>query len=399
VSPDRPDYARFDDLLSAEERALRDRVRAFVTEEVLPLVPDHYERGAFPTHLIPRLAALELLEERAPVQDGLVAHELERADAGLRSFVSVHAHLAAGAVRFFGSDAQRARYLPALARGETIGAFALTEPGHGSDPGAMDTVARPVDGGYLLDGHKRWATNGTLAGVIVVWARMVTQERPTASAGHPGEDPGERPAGEVAAFLLERGTPGLRVAPIEGKLSFRMSASSELFLERCFVPEGQRLPGAKGLSSALRCLNEARFGIVWGTAGAAEACFEEGLRYALAREQFGRPIAGFQLTQEKLADMYAAVVQAKLLALHLGRLKERGALHYSAVSLGKRTNVRHALYVARTARTILGAHGITAEAGALRHAANLESELTYEGTDEVHALVLGRHLTGLDAFR
>ncbi|HEX2516349.1 MAG TPA: acyl-CoA dehydrogenase family protein [Chloroflexota bacterium] len=394
-----PDYARFDDLLSADERALRDRVRAFVTEEVLPLVPDHFERGAFPTHLIPRLAALELLEERAPVQDGLVAHELERADAGLRSFVSVHAHLAAGAVRFFGSDAQRARYLPALARGETIGAFSLTEPGHGSDPGAMDTVARPVDGGYVLDGHKRWATNGTLAGVIVVWARMVTQERPAGSAGHPGEDPGERPAGEVAAFLLEPETPGLRVAPIEGKLSFRMSASSELFLERCFVPEGQRLPGAKGLSSALRCLNEARFGIVWGTAGAAEACFEEGLRYALAREQFGRPIAGFQLTQEKLADMYAAVVQAKLLALHLGRLKERGALHYSAVSLGKRTNVRHALFVARTARTILGAHGITAEAGALRHAANLESELTYEGTDEVHALVLGRHLTGLDAFR
>ena len=399
MSPDRPDYARFDDLLSAEERALRDRVRAFVTEEVLPLVPDHYERGAFPTHLIPRLAALELLEERAPVQDGLVAHELERADAGLRSFVSVHAHLAAGAIRFFGSDAQRARYLPALARGETIGAFSLTEPGHGSDPGAMDTVARPVDGGYVLDGHKRWATNGTLAGVIVVWARIVTvpdrrdrhRRAETARDGNPG--------GEVAAFLLERGTPGLRVAPIERKLSFRMSASSELFLERCFVPEGQRLPGAKGLGAALRCLNEARFGIVWGTAGAAEACFEEGLRYALAREQFGRPIAGFQLTQEKLADMYAAVVQAKLLALHLGRLKERGALHYSAVSLGKRTNVRHALSVARTARTILGAHGITAEAGALRHAANLESELTYEGTDEVHALVLGRHLTGLDAFR
>jgi glutaryl-CoA dehydrogenase len=394
VSPDRPDYAGFDDLLSAEERALRDRVRAFVTEEVLPLVPDHYERGAFPTHLIPRLAALELLEERAPVQDGLVAHELERADAGLRSFVSVHAHLAAGAVRFFGSDAQRARYLPALARGELIGAFSLTEPGHGSDPGAMDTVARPVGGGFVLDGHKRWATNGTLAGVIVVWARIV----PAGTA--PAETASARPSGgEVAAFLLERGTPGLRVAPIERKLSFRMSASSELFLERCFVPEGQRLPGAKGLGSALRCLNEARFGIVWGTAGAAEACFEEGLRYGLAREQFGRPIAGFQLTQEKLADMYAAVVQAKLLALHLGRLKERGALHYSAVSLGKRTNVRHALSVARTARTILGAHGITAEAGALRHAANLESELTYEGTDEVHALVLGRHLTGLDAFR
>jgi glutaryl-CoA dehydrogenase len=385
---DAPDYARFDDLLTPEEVARRDRVRAFVREEVLPLVPDHYERGAFPAHLIPRLAALELLEDQAPVPDGLVALELERADAGLRSFVSVHAHLAASAIRSYGSEAQRARYLPAMARGETIGAFSLTEPGHGSDPGAMDTVARPVDGGYVLDGHKRWATNGTLAGVIVLWARLLAPDATPDSGG-----------GEVAAFLIDAGAAGCRVLPIDGKLSFRMSASSEIRLEGCFVPEGQRLPGAKGLGAALRCLNEARFGIVWGVAGAAEACFEEALRYALGREQFGKPIAGFQLTQEKLADMYAAVVQSKLLALHLGRLKERGALHYSAVSLGKRTNVRHAMQVARTARTVLGAHGITAGAVSLRHAANLESELTYEGTDEVHALVLGRYLTGLDAFR
>ncbi|HEX2186098.1 MAG TPA: acyl-CoA dehydrogenase family protein, partial [Chloroflexota bacterium] len=379
-----PDYARFDDLLSAGELELRSRVRQFVEREVLPLVAEHYERGAFPESLIPRLAELGLLEEHPPVADGLIAHELERADAGLRSFVSVHAHLAGTAIRLFGSDEQRARYLPAMARGDLVGAFSLTEPGHGSDPGSLETVARrdPASGTYVLNGHKRWTTNGTLAGVTVVWARLLD---------------GQDPQGQIRAFLVPRDTPGFRPVPIERKLSFRFSASSEIFLQDCRVPQEQLLPGAGGLGAALRCLTEARYGIVWGVAGAAEACFEEALAYATTREQFGRPIGGFQLTQEKLADMYAAVVQSKLLALHLGRLKERGALHYSAVSLGKRTNVRHALAVARTARTVLGAHGITAAAGALRHAANLESELTYEGTDEVHALILGRHLTGLDA--
>ncbi|MDQ3701766.1 MAG: acyl-CoA dehydrogenase family protein [Chloroflexota bacterium] len=397
-----PDYAGFDILLKAEERDLRARVRDFVTTEVLPLVADHYERGAFPTPLVPRLAALGLLEEHAPVADGIIAHELERADAGLRSFVSVHAHLAASAIRFLGTDEQRARYLPAMSGGETIGAFSLTEPDHGSDPGSMSTVARAVPGGFILNGHKRWATNGTLAGVAVVWARLLGDSAPAADsrrASARGAQGSTEQGGEITAFLVERETPGFRAVPIEGKLSFRMSASSELLLRDCFVPQGQRLPGARGLGSALRCLNEARYGIVWGVAGAAEASFEEALEYSIHREQFGRPIAGFQLTQAKLADMYAAVVQSKLLALHLGRLKERNALHYSAVSLGKRTNVRHALEVAHTARTILGAHGITGGAVALRHAANLESELTYEGTDEVHALVLGRYLTGLDAFR
>ncbi|MGH2355015.1 MAG: acyl-CoA dehydrogenase family protein [Chloroflexota bacterium] len=385
-----PDYARFDDLLSREELDLRARVRRFVDEAVRPLVADHYERGAFPAHLIPRLAELGLFEEHAPVADGLIAHELERGDAGLRSFVSVHSHLAGSAIRSFGSHEQRSRYLPAMARGEIVGAFSLTEPGHGSDAGAMETVARRDAGSYVLDGHKRWTTNGTLAGVTIVWARLLED-------GAPGG--GGVPGGEIRGFLVERDTPGFRPVPIERKLSFRMSASSEVFLEGCRVPESQVLPGARGLGAPLRCLTEARYGIVWGVAGAAEACFEEALAYSLAREQFGRPIGGFQLTQQKLADLYAAVVQSKLLALHLGRLKERGVLHHTTVSLGKRTNVRHALFVARTARTILGAHGITADAAALRHAANLESELTYEGTDEVHALVLGRHLTGLDAFR
>jgi glutaryl-CoA dehydrogenase len=379
-----PDYARFDDLLTEEERALRAQVRRFVEQEIAPHAAEWYERGVFPLELVPQLAAQGLFEEHAPVAGGLIAGELERGDAGIRSFVSVHCHLAGSAIRLFGSEAQQRRLLPAMARGEVIGAFSLTEPGHGSDPAAIETLARPASGGYVLNGHKRWATNATLAGVTVVWARL-------AGAGNGQE--------AIRGFLVERGTPGFEPRPIEHKLSFRLSASSEILLRDCFVPEEALLPGALGLGAPLRCLTEARYGIVWGVAGAAEACFEEALAYSLQREQFGKPIGAFQLTQAKLADMYAAVVQAKLLALHLGRLKERGALHHTHVSLGKRTNVRHALFVARTARTILGARGITSESAAMRHAANLESELTYEGTDEVHALIIGRQLTGLDAFR
>ena len=389
MPPPPPDYARFDDLLTPDERELRDRVRAFVNRDGLPLVADHYERGAFPSHLIPRMAALGLYEHHAAVADGLISHELERADAGLRSFVSVHVHLAGSAIRFYGSDEQKQRYLSAMARGELIGAFSLTEPDHGSDPGRMETYAQPVPGGFVLNGHKRWATNGTIADVVVVWAKL-------GAAGARGADGG---SAEIRGFLVDRGTNGFRPVEIERKLSFRMSVSSELFFEDCFIPETQLLPGAHGLGGPLRCLSEARYGIAWGTAGAAEACFEEALAYSLERVQFGRALGGFQLTQEKLADMYAACVQAKLLALHLGRLKERGALHHTSISLGKRTNVRHALAVARTARTVLGARGITDQAISLRHAANLETELTYEGTDEVHTLALGRHLTGLDAFR
>ncbi len=379
-----PDYARFDDLLTEEERALRAKVRRFVEQEIAPHAAGWYERGVFPLELVPRLAAQGLFEEHAPVAGGLIAGELERGDAGIRSFVSVHCHLAGSAIRFFGSDEQQRRLLPAMMRGEVIGAFSLTEPGHGSDPAAIETLARPVSGGYVLNGHKRWATNATLAGVTVVWARL-------AGAGS-GPD-------AIRGFLVERRTSGFEPRPIERKLSFRLSASSEILLRDCFVAEEALLPGARGLGAPLRCLTEARYGIVWGVAGAAEACFEEALGYSLQREQFGKPIGAFQLTQAKLADMYAAVVQAKLLALHLGRLKERGALHHTHVSLGKRTNVRHALFVARTARTILGARGVTSESAVMRHAANLESELTYEGTDEVHALIIGRQLTGFDAFR
>ncbi|HET7767748.1 MAG TPA: acyl-CoA dehydrogenase family protein, partial [Chloroflexota bacterium] len=256
-----PDYARFDDLLTGDERALRDRVRGFIDAEALPLVADYYERGAFPSHLIPRMAQLGLYRHHDPVADGLISHELERADAGLRSFVSVHVHLAGSAIRFYGSDEQKARYLPAMERGELIGAFSLTEPAHGSDPAGMETTARAVDGGFILNGHKRWSTNGLVADVVVVWAKL---------------------DGEVRGFLVEKATKGYRPVEIARKLSFRMSVSSELFFEECFLPAAQLLPGATGLGGPLRCLSEARYGIAWGTAGAAQACFEEALSYSLS---------------------------------------------------------------------------------------------------------------------
>src|SRR6266542_224064 len=268
-----PDYTGFDDLLTADERALRDRVRAFITQEALPLVADHYERGAVPDQLIPRMAALGLYNHHDPVADGLISHELERADGGLRSFVSVHVHLAGSALRFYGSDAQKAKYLPPMARGDLIGAFSLTEPDHGSDPGGMETTATPAPGGYVLNGHKRWATNGTVADVVVVWAKL----------DGAGGDRGGNGSAQIRGFLVDRGTKGYRPVQIDRKLSFRMSVSSELFFEDCFVPEAQLLPGARGLGGPLRCLSEARYGIVWGTAGAAEACFEEALAYSLAR--------------------------------------------------------------------------------------------------------------------
>jgi glutaryl-CoA dehydrogenase len=387
--PAPPDYARFDDLLTPDEVALRDRVRAFVQRQVQPRIADCWEAGSFPFEIVPGLASLGVFEELPPVMSGLIAFELERADAGVRSLASVHSHLAQAAIRFFGTAEQRARYLPPMTRGDFLGAFALTEPNHGSDPSGLAVTARPVAGGFRLDGHKRWATNATHAGVTIVWAKVVDDSGAPICEG----------TRAIRGFLVEAGTPGFRPQAIHRKLSFRVSASSEIILDHCIIPNANVLPEAVGLGAALKCLNEARFGIVWGVAGAAQACFEEALSYAKAREQFGRPIGQFQLTQSKLAAMYGAVTQTMLLALHLGRLKERGALHHTDVSLGKMVNVRHALDVARTARTVLGAIGILDTAVSLRHAANLESEVTYEGTDEVHQLVIGRKLTGLDAFR
>jgi glutaryl-CoA dehydrogenase len=304
--------------------------------------------------------------------------ELEAGDSGLRSFCSVQGSLAMFAIHRWGSEDQKQQWLPRMAAGEAIGCFGLTEPDAGSDPGAMRMRARRDGKNWVLDGTKMWITNGSIADVAVVWAR--TEE------------------GAVHGFLVERGTDGFTAPAMHGKLSLRASVTSELVLDGARLSEDDRLPGATTLRGPLSCLNEARYGIVWGAAGAARACYEAALDYALTREQFGRPIAGFQLTQHKLADMAVKVAQSTMLAHRLGRLKDSGRLRPEHVSLGKYHNVAAALEVARTARTVLGANGVTLEYPVLRHANNLESVLTYEGTHEIHTLVLGQALTGIAAF-
>ena len=377
------DYCRFDELLTDDERAAGERAREFVDRDVRPIIAGYYERGEFPRHLIPQLIEIGVHPRyrglsQSPVARGLVCQELERGDSALRSFASVQSSLSMFAIDSCGSRDQRERFLPAMARGEIIGCFALTEPDHGSDPAAMETIAERESGGYVLRGHKRWATNATTAGVAIIWAKC---------------------DGAVRGFLVEAGTPGFEVRPIHQKMSLRVSMSAEILLNDCRIPAENALPGATGLVSALKCLNEARFDIVWGSLGAGMDSFEAALAYAGRREQFGRPIAGFQLTQNKLVDMYSELTKARLLALRLGRLKENGRLHHSQVSLGKRNSVRTALDACRTARTIFGAAGVTDDCPAMRHAANLESVLTYEGTEEIHTLIVGQDITGLEAFR
>ena len=377
------DYCRFDDLLTEDERAAGERARQFVDREVRPVIAGSYEQGEFPKHLIPQLIEIGVHPRyrglsQSPVARGLICQELERGDSALRSFASVQSSLSMFAIDCYGSSEQRERFLPAMARGEIIGCFALTEPGHGSDPSGMETTAEREADGYVLRGRKRWVTNGTIAGVAVIWAKC---------------------DGAAHGFLVEAGTPGFEVRPIHRKMSLRASMSSEILLNDCRIPAANALPGASGLVAALKCLSEARFDIIWGSLGAGMDCFEAALAYAGRREQFGRPIAGFQLTQNKLVDMYSELTKARLLALRLGRLKEQGRLHHSEISLGKRNSVRTALDVCRTARTIFGAAGVTDDCPAMRHAANLESVLTYEGTEEIHTLIVGQAITGLSSFR
>lgn len=376
-----------DALLHPEEASIRDTVRDFVTAKILPEVGDWFERGEFPSWLPRQLGALGLLGMHLDgygcagtnaVSYGLACMELEAADSGVRSFVSVQGSLAMYPIRRYGSAEQRERWLPGMAAGDIVGCFGLTEPDHGSDPGSMRTHARRDGGDWVLTGTKMWITNGSIADVAVVWART---------------DQG------VRGFLIPQGTPGFSARVIERKLSLRASVTAELILDDCRLPADAMLPEAIGLKAPLSCLSEARFGILWGAVGAARACYQAALEYALSREQFGRPIAGFQLTQAKLVDMMLAVNKAKLLALHLGRLKDEGRLTPEQVSAGKLDNVRTALDVARTARTILGASGISLEYPVIRHMNNLESVLTYEGTSEIHTLILGQALTGLPAFR
>ena len=382
------DFLALDVLLDDEERAIRDTVRQFVRERVLPDVGDWFEQGILPRELLGELAKLGLfgmhldgygLPGASAVAYGLTCLELEAGDSGVRSAVSVQGSLAMYSIWRWGSEEQKQRWLPAMHAGEAIGCFGLTEPDAGSDPASMRTHARRDGTDWILNGAKMWITNGTIADVATVWART--------------DD------GEIRGFLVERGTPGFSAPEIHKKLSLRASVTSELVLQDVRVPEESMFPEVTTLRGPLSCLNEARYGIVWGAVGAARACFEAALDYAKERIVFGKPIAGYQLTQQKLAEMALEVNRAGLVALHVGRMKDAGTLRQEHVSLGKLGNVRGAIEVARSARTILGANGVTLEYPVIRHQNNLESVLTYEGTHEVHTLVVGQALTGENAFR
>ena len=382
------DFLAIDALLSDEERAIRDTVRAWVRERILPEIGEWFEQGILPRELAQEVGRLGLfgmhldgygLPGASAVAYGLTCLELEAGDSGVRSFVSVQGSLAMFAIWRWGTEEQKERWLPPMHAGEQLGCFGLTEPDAGSDPGSMRTTARRDGSDWVLNGTKMWITNGSIADVAVVWART--------------ED------GKINGFLVEKGFPGFDAPEMKHKLSLRASITSELVLRDVRVPEENRFPEVTSLRGPLSCLNEARFGIVWGAEGAARACLESALEYAKERIVFGKPIAGYQLTQQKLAEIALEVNRGTLVALHLGRMKDAGTLLPQHVSMGKMGNVRGAIEAARTARTILGGNGITLEYPVIRHINNLESVLTYEGTHEVHTLVVGNTLTGLDAFR
>jgi glutaryl-CoA dehydrogenase len=380
------DLFAVDDLLGDDERLIRDTVRAFVRDRALPVIPEHFEAGTFPRELIAGVAELGLLGMHlhgygcagtSATAYGVACEELEAGDSGLRSFVSVQGSLAMFPIFRYGSEEQKTRWLPEMAAGRAIGCFGLTEPDAGSDPSSMRTSARRDGGDWVIDGTKMWITNGSMADVAVVWAMT--------DAG-------------VRGFLVEHGTRGFTTSDVHNKLSLRASVTSELSFDSVRVPDSAALPDVTGMRGPLSCLNEARFGIGWGAMGAARACFESALEYSKTRRAFGKPIGAMQLTQQKLANMATAIVQGRLLAHRLGTLKDQGRLHPVQVSIAKRANVRAALDIARSARTILGANGITLEYPVARHMANLESVLTYEGTEEVHTLIIGKELTGENAF-
>jgi glutaryl-CoA dehydrogenase len=384
------DIFAIDSLLTDEERAVKDTVRKFVDAKVMKLVPEHYRNGTFPYELIAGFAELGLLGATIhgygcagmnPLSYWIALSELERADSGVRSFVSVQGSLVMYPIFAFGSEEQKSTWLPQLASGKKIGCFGLTEPDAGSDPASMRTRAKKVDGGWQLNGTKRWITNGTKADVAVVWAKT-------------GED-----ASSIRGFLVERGAKGFQQLTIEKKQSFRCSDTAELVLEDVFVPDASVLPGSKGLGSPLKCLFEARGGIAFGVLGSAQACLESTIEFAKNRIAFGKPIAAMQLVQGKLATMSTELTKAQLLSMQLCRLKEAGKLESVQVSMAKMNNVKCALEIARTCRDILGANGITDEYPVMRHMCNLETVYTYEGTNDIHLLVIGQHLTGHSAFR
>lgn len=384
------DFYRIEEFLSSEEKLVRDSVRTFVREKFLPRVQQCYREGTFPSELIPDLGALGIFGVTIEgygcpglsyVAYGLAMQELEAGDSGLRSFASVQGGLSMTAINLFGTEEQKKKYLPELASARMLSCFGLTEPDYGSNPGGMITRARKDGDSWVINGNKMWITNGSVADIAVVWAKA------------DGDD-----ARSIRGFIVPTDTPGFKANKIHGKLSMRASITSELVLEDVRVPGDAILPGSGGLSSPLSCLNHARFGIVWGALGAARACYEEALSYAKERVQFSRPIAGYQLTQQKLVDMLTELTKGELLAWRLGQMMDKGIAKHYHISMAKRNSCQVALNIARTARSILGGNGILDEYASMRHAANLETVATYEGTHEMHTLILGQHITGIAAF-
>jgi glutaryl-CoA dehydrogenase len=382
-----PDYYAIEELLTDDERQIRDTTRRFVEDEFSPRIVEAYRSGTFPMDLVPRIAELGLFGPTLPeefgcagvgnVAYGLICQELERGDSGLRSFASVQSSLVMYPIHEYGSDEQKKQWLPRLARGTAIGCFGLTEPDFGSNPAGMRTTARKRDGGYVLDGVKRWITNGNVADVAVVWARLEDQ---------------------IHGFLVETDRPGFKAEEMHGKLSLRASVTSELYLDGVWIPSENRLPGSGRMKAPLSCLSSARYGISWGAIGAACSCYDTALRYAQGRVMFSRPIAGYQLVQRKLVEMIAEITKAQLLAWRLGRLKDAGQARPEQISLAKMNNVSKALEIARLARDVMGGNGIMDEYPVMRHMMNLETVNTYEGTEDVHRLIIGKDITGFDAF-
>lgn len=390
------DLYALDDFLSPDDLRLRCAVREWVERRYLPIVAEHVERATFPLDVAREIASFGTFGATikgygcaglTALQYGLVLQELERGDSGLRTFASVQGALAMNAIHMFGTEEQKQRWLPAMARGEKLGCFGLTEPDHGSNPGGMVTRAMQTDSGYVLNGRKMWIGLGTIADVAVVWAKV---------DGLPGIAP-DSPAA-VRGFLVERGAPGFKAELIEGKYSLRAANTSRLEFDDCWLPATALLPNSAGLKSPLQCLNHARYGIAWGVLGAAQACFDEARRYAAERVQFGKPIASFQLLQRKLALMATELTKAQLIAYRLAQLKDAGRASHVQISLAKRNNVATAIEIARTTRDMLGGVGILDRYQCFRHMCNLESVKTYEGTEDMHLLILGEHLTGVSAF-
>lgn len=382
------DIYHIDSLLSEEEIMVRKMVCEFVNKEVVPIINEHYEQGTFPMELISKMAELGLFGANIEgyecagmnnVAYGLIMQELEKGDSGLRSFVSVQSGLVMYPILEFGSDEQKNYYLPKLAQGKLIGCFGLTEQDYGSNPGGLITNVRKDGSYYIINGEKMWITNGTIADIAIVWAKDEN--------------------GIINGFIVEKGTPGFKANSIKRKLSLRASDTAELIFEDCKVHEKNRLPKALGLKPALMCLSQARYGIAWGAIGAAMGCFDEALKYSKIRIQFDKPIASFQLVQNKLVYMITEIIKARLLCIHLGRLKDKNLASHIHISVAKRNNVEIALKIARMARDILGASGITLDYTSMRHMCNLESVYTYEGTHDIHTLIIGAGITDIESYR